>query len=159
VITAVGVGINFADLAERFVRETDVDTIMLAGQYSLIETAATKSFFPACREKGVAVIAAGVYESGILSGGANFRYEAAPAEIVERVKRIGEVCASYDVDVPAAALHYVLAHPDVTAVAIGARSAERVRQNAGYLAQDVPQALFDELAAEGLSAPAYGSAS
>jgi D-threo-aldose 1-dehydrogenase len=159
---AIGVGINLAGMAERFVRESDIDCVLIAGCYSLIEDSAAQGFFPACRETGVAVLAAGVYESGILANphaGANFRYERAPEELVARVAKIAGVCARYDVPLPAAALHYVLAHPDVTAVVIGARWAEKVHQNAGYLHEAVPRELFDELAAEGLAAPLAGNAS
>jgi D-threo-aldose 1-dehydrogenase len=153
---AIGVGINLAGMAERFVRESDIDCVLIAGCYSLIEDSAAQSFFPACREAGVAVLAAGVYESGILANphaGANFRYEKAPEKLVARVAKIAGICARYEVPLPAAALQYVLAHPDVTAVVIGARWAEKVHQNAVYLQEAVPRELFDELAAEDLVAP------
>jgi D-threo-aldose 1-dehydrogenase len=160
-VGAIGVGINLAGMAERFVRESDVDCVLIAGCYSLIEDSAARGFFAACREAGTAVLAAGVYESGILANpqaGANFRYEKAPDELVARVARIAGICARYDVPLPAAALQYVLIHPDVTAVVIGARWAEKVRQNAAYLHEAVPRELFDELAAEGLVAPVAGTA-
>jgi D-threo-aldose 1-dehydrogenase len=159
---AIGVGINLAAMAERFVRESDIDCVLIAGCYSLIEDSAAQGFFPACRESGVAVLAAGVYESGILANphaGANFRYEKASEELVARVAKIAGICARYEVPLPAAALQYVLAHPDVTAVVIGARWAEKVHQNAAYLYEAVPRELFDELAAENLVAPMAGSES
>ena len=161
VVTAIGAGMNQAAMLERFVNETDIDCVLAAGCYSLIEASGAQSLFPACRAAGVAVLAAGVYESGVLANprpGAKFRYADAPAELVARVARIAEVCAGHGVALAAAALHYVLAHPDVTAVVIGARSAENVQQNLDYLNQAVPQQLFDELAAEGLVAPAFGAA-
>ncbi len=104
----------------------------------------------------MSVLAAGVYESGILADprpGAHFRYEEAAPELVARVGQIAAVCAGYGVSLPAAALHYVLAHPDVTAVVVGARSDQRVRENGEFLRQQVPHELFDELAALGLAAP------
>jgi D-threo-aldose 1-dehydrogenase len=161
VVTAIGAGMNQAAMLERFVNETDIDCVLAAGCYSLIEDSAAQSLFPACRDAGVAVLAAGVYESGVLANprpGAKFRYADAPPELVARVERIAEVCAGHGVALAAAALHYVLAHPDVTAVVIGARSAENVQQNVDYLNQAVPQQLFDELAAEGLIAPVFGAA-
>jgi D-threo-aldose 1-dehydrogenase len=154
-VTAIGAGMNQAEMLERFVTETDIDCVLVAGCYSLVERSASERLFPACRRAGVAVIAAGVYESGILAdprAGAHFRYEAAEPELVARVQQIAAVCARYHVELPAAALHYVLAHPDVTAVAIGARSEQRVRENGEYLRQSVPHELFDELAALGLAA-------
>ncbi len=155
-VTAIGAGMNQAAMLERFVVETDIDCLLVAGCYSLIEQSATESLFPACRKAGVAVLAAGVYESGILAdprAGAHFRYEAAAPELVSRVRQIAAVCARHDVKLPSAALQYVLAQPDVTAVVIGARSDQRVRENGEYLRQAVPDQLFDELAALGLAAP------
>jgi D-threo-aldose 1-dehydrogenase len=155
-VKAIGIGINIADMATRFVEEADIDCVLIAGCYSLVEQSATETLFPACRKAGVAVIAAGVYESGILANpkaGATFRYEAAPDELVARVATIASICARYDVPLPAAALQYVLAHPAVTAVTIGARADARVRQNAEFLDAVVPPELFDELVGEGLIAP------
>jgi D-threo-aldose 1-dehydrogenase len=160
-VTAIGAGMNQSAMLERFVAETDIDCVLAAGCYSLIETSAAERLFPACRDAGVAVLAAGVYESGILANprpGAPYRYAAAAPDLVVRVQRIAAVCARYDVALPTAALHYVLAHPDVTAVVIGARSAENVRQNVAWLGDVVPHELFEELASEGLVAPLLGAA-
>jgi D-threo-aldose 1-dehydrogenase len=161
VVRAIGAGMNQAAMLERFVTESDIDCVLVAGCFSLIEESAATSLFPMCRERGVGVLAAGVYESGILASpkaGNHFRYGAPPPDITARVDRIASVCARYDVALPAAALHYVLAHPDITAIVIGARSATNVRQNAHYLREQVPRELFDELAARGLVAPIFGVA-
>jgi len=161
VVRAIGAGMNQAAMLERFVTESDIDCVLVAGCFSLIEDSATARLFPACHERGVAVLAAGVYESGILASptpGSHFRYGTPPAGITARVNRIASVCALYDVALPVAALHYVLAHPDVTAIVIGARSATNVRQNAQYLREHVPHELFDDLAASGLVAPILGAA-
>jgi D-threo-aldose 1-dehydrogenase len=155
-VSAIGVGMNQTEMLERFVAETDVDCVMVAGCYSLIDAHAAERLLPACGAAGVGVLAAGVYESGILANprpGAKFHYEDAPAEVVARVQAIAAVCARHEVPLAAAALHYVLAHPAVTAVVIGVRSAQRVRDNAEYLGTSVPHELFDELAADGLIAP------
>jgi D-threo-aldose 1-dehydrogenase len=160
IVKAIGVGINIADMATRFVEESDIDCVLIAGCYSLIEESATETLFPACTQAGVAVIAAGIYESGILANpkaGANFRYATAPDELVARVAKIAGICARYDVPLPAAALQYVLANPAVTAATIGARADARVRQNAEFFNAAVPRELFDELTAEGLVAPIAGS--
>lgn len=158
VVTAIGAGMNQAAMLERFVTESDIDCVLVAGCFSLIEESAAASLFPRCRERGVAVLAAGVYESGILASpkaGNHFRYDSPPADVTARVDRIASLCARYHVALPAAALHYVLAHPDVTAVVIGARSATNVWRNAEYLQEHVPPELFDDLAASGLIAPIF----
>jgi D-threo-aldose 1-dehydrogenase len=155
-VAAIGVGMNQTTMLERFVAETDIDCILVAGRYSLLDASAAERLFPACFEAGVAVLAGGVYNSGILADprpGATFNYRAAPDEVLARAAQIAAVCAAHDVALPAAALHYVLAHPAVSAVVVGARSAEEARQNAAYLRQSVPRELYDELAALSLIAP------
>ena len=155
-LAAIGVGMNQTQMLERFVAETDIDCILVAGRYSLLDGSAAERLFPACRERGVAVLAGGVYKSGVLADPrprATFDYRPAPADILARVEQIAGVCARRNVALPAAALHYVLAHPAVTAVVVGARSAQETRQNAEHLGAVVPRELYDELAALSLIAP------
>src|SRR5690349_12926818 len=109
VIRAVGVGINHSPMAARFVRETDVDVIMIAGRYSLLDQAAAADLLPAADERGVGVLAAGVFNSGLLARdrpdpNATFNYRQAPAELIQRATQIADVCAEYETTLPAAAL-------------------------------------------------------
>ncbi len=160
VVRAVGVGMNQTAMLERFVAETDIDCVLVAGRYSLLDASAAAGLFPACQARGVAVLAAGVFNSGILADprpGATFDYAPASADLVERATAIRAVCGRHGVAIAAAALHYVLAHPAVTAAVVGARSAYEVSENVRHLATPVPSELFDELEAEGLlAAPVSG---
>ena len=156
VVRAIGAGMNQPAMLERFVTESDMDRVLRTGCFSLIEESGAASLFPACRERGLAVLAAGVHESGILANpdpGSRFRYGSPPIGAIARVDRIASVCAPYDAPLPAAALHHVLAHSDVTAIVIGARSATDARLNAEYPHEHVPRELFDDLAESGLTAP------
>jgi D-threo-aldose 1-dehydrogenase len=104
----------------------------------------------------VAVLAAGVYKTGILADprpGAQLDYEPAPTSVLERVNRIRGVCERYGVPLAAAALQFVLAHPAVTAVVVGAATAQEAHENAAHFRSAVPRELFDELATAGLAAP------
>ena len=88
VVGAIGVGMNQWEMPERFVRETDIDVVMLAGRYTLLEQPALASFLPACVDRGVSVVACGVFNSGLLSkpevaSTAKYNYEDAPAELVD----------------------------------------------------------------------------
>ena len=160
VVGAIGVGMNEVAMLERFVDETDIDAVLVAGRYSLLDNSAATRLLPRCRERGVAVIAGGVYNSGILAKpgpGATFNYVAAPSDVLARVEAIGAHCDRHGVALPAAALHYVLANDAVSAVVIGARSAAEVRENAEHFATVVPPALYFELAGAGLIAPIAGS--
>jgi len=150
-VGAIGVGVNSASLAEWFVARCDLDCVLVAGRYTLLDDSAARSLFPLCRSRGVAVLAAGVFNSGILADPADgARYDYAPAApgILARARRIAEVCARYDVPVAAAALRHVLRHPAVTAAVVGARSADEIRTDAGYLGLPVPDALWADLGLE-----------
>jgi len=160
-IRAVGVGMNQAPLLEWFVERADLDCVIMAGRYSLLDTAAAISLFPACQRRGVAVLGAGVFNSGILADprpGATYNYAPAPGGLLDRAQRIRAVCARYGVPIGAAAIRFVLRHPAVTAVLVGTRSAAEVTEDVGYLTADVPEELFAELAAEGLTPAADPSA-
>jgi D-threo-aldose 1-dehydrogenase len=144
-VGAIGVGVNSAALAEWFASRCDLDCVLVAGRYTLLDDSAAASLFPLCLARGVAVLAAGVFNSGILAGGTRYDYALAPPPVLARARRIAEVCARYDVPVAAAALRYVLRHPAVTAAVVGARTPDEIRADAGYLGFPVPDALWAEL--------------
>jgi D-threo-aldose 1-dehydrogenase len=150
VISAIGVGMNYPDLAERFVTAADLDVVLIAGRYTLLNTTAAATLLPACQRRGVAVWLGGVFNSGILAGAGTYDYAAAPPEIAGRARQLAAACARHGVPLPAAALQFALRHPAVTAALVGARTPAEVRADAGYLTAGVPAALFAELASAGL---------
>jgi D-threo-aldose 1-dehydrogenase len=153
VIRAVGVGMNQAGMLEWFLPRADLDCVLVAGRYTLLDTRAAATLLPECQRRGVAVLAGGVFNSGVLADpapGATYDYRPAPPGVIERARRIAAVCRRHGVPVGAAALHFTLRHPAVTAAVVGARSPAEINEDAGYLACDVPGALFDELTADGL---------
>jgi D-threo-aldose 1-dehydrogenase len=148
VIRSVGAGMNFSAELTRFVRETEVDTVMLAGRYTLLDRTAEADLLPACSERGVSIIAVGVYNSGILANpkaGANFNYGAAPDETVNQALHLKELCESFDVPLRAVAVQFPLRHPAVATVAVGARTAEQVRDNVALMDTEVPTELWSEV--------------
>ncbi|MET9230876.1 aldo/keto reductase [Lentzea sp. NPDC003310] len=158
VVGAIGVGMNQWEMPERFVRETDIDVVMLAGRYTLLEQPSLTSFLPACVDRGVSVVACGVFNSGLLSkpvvaAGAKYNYEEAPLELVERARAIAEVCGRHGVTLPEAAIQFALGHPAVVSVVIGARTAEQMTANAAYFSASVPEDLWNELKALDLVDP------
>lgn len=162
-VGAIGVGMNQWPMLARFVRETDVDVVMLAGRYTLLEPADAVALLDLCQERGTSVVAAAVFNSGILAHDtvpdtANYDYAAAPTELLSRARRFAEVCARYGARLPQAALHFPLEHPAVASVVVGAHSAEQVGQNAAALAAPVPTELWRELAAAGLLPADSGAA-
>ena len=155
VVGAIGVGMNQWEMPARFVRETDVDVVMLAGRYTLLEQAALPEFLPLCLDRGVSVVAAGVFNSGLLSrpvvpDDAKYDYADAPAEVVDRARRIAAVCGEHGVTLPQVAIQFALGHPAVVSVVIGSRTEEQMRSNASDFADPVPAELWSSLRDRGL---------
>jgi D-threo-aldose 1-dehydrogenase len=158
VVGAIGAGMNQWQLLERFVRETDIDAVMLAGRYTLLEQTALDSMLPQCVHNGVSILAAGVFNSGLLAvdrpdAGAMYNYATAPSELRDRALRIGQICARHGVSLPQAAMAFVAAHPAVATVVVGARDAEQITRNAELFERAVPAALWPDLADAGLLNP------
>jgi len=155
VVRAIGAGMNQSAMLARFARETDVDVLLMAGRYSLLEQGPLDDLLPACVEHNVQVVAAGVFNSGLLAldrppRDATYDYHPAPEEIVRRAEGIAEVCARHGARLPAVALAFPLAHPAVASVCVGARDASEVARNAELMRAHVPAAVWEDLRAEGL---------
>jgi D-threo-aldose 1-dehydrogenase len=155
VIRGFGAGMNQWQMLARFVAHSDIDVIMLAGRYSLLDQSAMDELLPDCARRGVSVVAAGVFNSGILArnrpaAGAHYNYEPADQQLVDRANRIADVCERHGCTLPQVAVQFPLAHPAVATVCLGARSAEQMRRNAALFGQPVPDDVWRELVAEGL---------
>ena len=156
VIGAVSAGMNQAEMLTRFAREGNFDCFLLAGRYTLLDQVALKELLPECTKRGIAIMAAGVYNSGILADpkpGAHYNYQAAPAEILERAQRIRDVCARHGVPIKAAAVQFPLGHPAVTCVVVGCRSQQQLTESIEMFEVDIPSALWRDLKAERLLPP------
>lgn len=144
-----GVGTNFAEVGLRLVTETDLDTVMIAGRYTLLDRSAADELLPACAERNVTILAAGVLNSGLLVDPGvdqpTFNYAPAPPHLVAKAKRLQETCADYGVELRAAALQFPIRHPAVSAVVIGASTAEAVTDSVRQLAVHIPPTLWAEL--------------
>jgi D-threo-aldose 1-dehydrogenase len=153
VVRAIGAGMNQAEMLTRFVRRFDLDVVLVAGRYSLLDQRAFIELLPACEERGVAVVVGGVFNSGLLADprpGAPFDYVPARPELVARATRMQEVCARHGVPLRAAALAFPYGHPAVTSVLVGVRSPAELREDVALYAQGVPAELWEELVASGL---------
>jgi D-threo-aldose 1-dehydrogenase len=156
VLKAIGVGMNQTPMLAEFIRKCDVDVIMVAGRYTLLDQPALDELLPLCQERGVSVIAAGVFNGGILATatpGTKYDYSDAPAELITKASRIAEVCEQHGVELPDAAMALPAAHPAVASVVVGAHNAEQIRANVARSRVEVPAALWADLIAEGLLRP------
>ena len=148
VVRAIGAGMNQAELLTRFVTDTDVDVVLVAGRYTLLDQSAAAELLPAALRRGVSVIAGGVFNSGVLAdpvAGATYDYQAAPAELIARAGRLADACARFGVPLRAAAARFPLTHPAVASVLIGVRNAAEVTDALRLRALDIPAALWDSL--------------
>jgi len=153
VIAAVSAGMNQWQMLARFAREADFDCFLLAGRYTLLEQTALPELLTVCLEKRIAIIAGGVYNSGILADprpGAHFDYIPASPAILARAQRLDAMCRRHGVPLRAAAIQFPLAHPAVAAVVIGVRSAEQMEDSVAMFRYEIPAALWEEIKDEGL---------
>ena len=155
VVGAIGAGMADAELLARLVEETDVDVVMLAGRYTLLDQSGLDRLLPLCSQRGVSVVAAAVFNSGVLAQhrpapGAMYGYDHASPAVLERANRISDVCAAHGVTLPRAALAFLLTHPAVAGVVVGMRSAAEVRENLDAFAAGVPISLWYDLRSQGL---------
>jgi D-threo-aldose 1-dehydrogenase len=147
-VGAIGIGSKSTEALVRAVRTGALDLAMAAGRYTLLEQA--HDVVAACRDTGTGIVAAAIFNSGLLSTpqpGGRYEYGAVPAERLERARRIAGVCERHGVTLPEAALQFPLREPAVRSVVVGAASAEQVRENARRMAAEIPEALWDELRA------------
>ena len=141
VVDEIGVGTKDKEVPVRFVRETSIDVVMLAGRYTLLDQTGLKELLPACEERNVRVVAAGVFNSGVLANpvpGAHYEYSEAPPEIIRRAQLLRDTCADLGVNVLSAAMQFPLAHPAVSEVVVGARTRMEIEENVDYFRSDVP---------------------
>lgn len=154
VVGAVGVGVDHSDLGVRFIKETDIDCLLIAGKYTLLNQEALLELLPRAQAKGVSVIAAGVFNSGVLANpdqNPTFDYVPCPPEMLVRVLRFREICADFEVPLKAAAIQFPYRHPAVAAVLVGARSAQEIEENVRLAAVNIPDSLWQELESESLT--------
>ncbi|MEU4240260.1 aldo/keto reductase [Actinoplanes sp. NPDC026619] len=156
VVRAIGVGSMDVAVLTRFAAETDVDVLMVAGRYTLLDQPALDALLPLCSRRGITVLNAAVFNGGLLAEDRPHRelpyqYEHAPATVVERASAMAAVCERHGTTLPAAALHFASAHPAIAAVVAGAQGPEQSRRNAGLAFGPPPPAtLWPDLIDRGL---------
>lgn len=155
-VKAIGVGLNDVTWCSRFLEATQIDCILLAGKYTLLDQSALPELLPKCAARRVGVILGGPYNSGILAAGpvegARFNYATATTDVIDRVKRLAAICSMHDVPMQAAALQFPLSHPVVSMVIAGAAAPGEVAENVEFMRFPIPPALWSHLRSEGFIA-------
>jgi D-threo-aldose 1-dehydrogenase len=147
VIRAIGVGINQPSWALRWLREAQLDVLMLAGRLTLLNREATHQVLPECRARGVAYVAAGAFNGGILARGKEdgqwrYNYRPAPETVLADYRRLASIAAEEHVDLKAASIQFVLRHADVSSLVIGAATPIEVEENLRLAGADVPESFW-----------------
>lgn len=148
IIRAIGIGMNQCETPTRVIRETDIDMVLIAGRYSLLDQRAADELLPIALERNVDIIAAGVFNSGILANpvkGATYDYMPASDELLAKALRIREVLEGHGVSLTSAALQFPLQHPAVKSVLVGCRSVEEVTTNIEEFDKTIENKVWEDL--------------
>jgi len=155
-VRAIGLGVNEWEICVELLKSCDLDCILLAGRYTLLEQPALETLLPLCERKRVSIICGGPFNSGILAAGsragagAHYDYAAPPAAVLERVRRLEELCAEFSVPLQAAALQFPLGHPAVASVVAGCASGAEARACAAMFSLPIPPKFWHTLRVRGL---------
>lgn len=152
-LKAIGIGMNWCPTSISIMKNTDLNIALIAGRFTLLDQSAQEELYPLALKKNVSIIAAGVFNSGVLANpvdGAHYDYEPASQVILEKARAIGKFLERYDVSLTAAALQFPLRHPAVTSVLTGAGSVTELRANIAHFDAELPAELWTEMEQEGL---------
>ena len=155
-IKAIGIGMNWCPTSVSIMKDTDLNIALIAGRFTLLDQSAQDELYPLALKKKVSIIAAGVFNSGVLANpvdGAHYDYEPASQEILTKARAIGKYLERYNVSLPAAALQFPLRHPAVASVLTGAGSLSELRANIASFNIELPAGLWGDMEAAGLIAP------
>ena len=158
-VRAVGLGVNEWEVCVELLERCDLDCILLAGRYTLLEQPALEKLLPLCVERRVSIICGGPFNSGILAAGsragvkAHYNYAAPPAAVLERVRQLEALCGEFSVPLQAAALQFPLAHPAVAGVVAGCVTGAEARNCAAMFGHSIPGEFWRALRDRGLVDP------
>jgi D-threo-aldose 1-dehydrogenase len=150
-IDAIGIGVNEVEVCLDLIERVDLDLILLAGRYTLLDRSAADRLLPACQRRGVRLVIGGPYNSGILARpladatDPRFDYAPASADLLASARAIEAECLRVGASLPQAALQFPLRHPAVATVIPGMATPAEVRDNVARLADPVPARLWDAL--------------
>lgn len=153
IIKAVGTGLNYCEPTIKIMEECDLNIALIAGRYTLLDQEAQNNLFPVAIRKNVTILAAGVFNSGVLANpnpGATFNYLPAPDEIIQKARKISTFLNERNITLTAAALQFPLRHPAVKAVLTGSRNKVELLSNIEDFNSKIPENIWGELEKCGL---------
>lgn len=148
-VKAIGAGFNNIDCLIDIVNKADIDCLLVAGRYTLLEQDGAQELMDLCESRGISIILGSIFNSGILATGvkpgARYHYRRAKPEVLSKVSEISTVCTEFGVSLPAAAIQFTAAHPAVTSVCIGASNIKQIENNYKFAAEVIPLEFWSEL--------------
>lgn len=148
-IRAIGIGMNQSAMPTRFVLNTDIDMVLIAGRYSLLDQSAADDLLPAALERGVDIIAAGVFNSGVLANpedpNARYNYMPVSDEMRAKAMRIKGVIEESGYSLTSIAMRFPLRHRAVKSVLVGCRSAAEVDENVTHFNTEIEESFWESL--------------
>jgi D-threo-aldose 1-dehydrogenase len=155
-VASIGVGTNLAEIALRFAEETDIDVVLLAGRYTVLDQIGATEFLPKAVERNISVLGAGVYNSGVLVtpvDGSTYNYAPAPQDILDKARTVHEILAPHGVSPESVGLQFPLRHPAVKAIVTGVRSVAELVENIAAFDAPIPDGVWLDLESAGIIAP------
>ena len=155
-VRAIGLGVNEWEISVELLNACELDCILLAGRYTLLEQPALATLLPLCEQRRVSIICGGPFNSGVLAAGSragastHYNYAAPPPEVLERVAKLEKLCADFEVPLQAAALQFPLGHPRVASVVAGCANGAEARNCAAMFSHPIPPAFWRGLRERGL---------
>jgi len=152
-VQAIGAGMNDSRALADLVRACDLDLVLVAGRYTLLDQSAMRDLMPLCEQREVSVVIGGVFNSGILvdpAAGAHFNYRPADDDVLAKASAIQAICRRHDVPIAAAALQFPLAHPRVCTVLVGPRDIDELETDLSLFDVEIPPRLWADFRRDGL---------
>ncbi|MEG0027803.1 MAG: aldo/keto reductase [Aurantimicrobium sp.] len=155
VVREVGLGSKSVEAHIQAVSRYELDLIMLAGRYTLLDQEAAESLLGLCEAKSVDIVNVGIFNSGILARNLpqpnlKFEYDEAPLEVIERAERISSICQQHGVDLPTAAIHFAMQPAVVRSIALAASKPGNITESLNRVTEHIPMQLWRDLETEGI---------
>ena len=150
IVKAIGCGMNEWEMPSRFIDDFNIDVVLLAGRFTLLDHSSFEIFLPKCIENKVKVIIGGPYNSGILADdnlnkNSLFNYENVPQNILKKAMKLNKISKKYNIPLKAASLQYVMNHPAVISTIPGSQSIYELENNIEICNIKIPEEFWKDL--------------
>jgi D-threo-aldose 1-dehydrogenase len=156
-VRAIGAGVNEWQIIDELMNHARFDIFLLANRYTLLDQEVIDTLLPRVQREGVAIVDGAPLNSGILATGpvpnAIYDYAQASPEMIEKTRRIKELCDRHGTTLIRAALSFPLGHAAITAIIPGFSNVAEFNDNLAGYRKAIPDALWSELRAAGLLHP------